>query len=315
MILGIDGGGTKTTAVLFKKDGTFLAQAASGSINTYSNPLTAARENMQQIMDTLHARVVFDRIESAFIGSSALNCAADAQEIRALTDGILEADVIGMDSDLFIALEAMRCDTSCAVAICGTGSMAVGRDAGGNIVCKGGYGYLLGDEGSGYAISLDAIRAAMRSADGSGPKTALEQCLYDFFEIHDPNELIPMVYDPPMRRQDIAAFLPMAASCAAAGDSVACSILKKQAESFAETVKALLLSLSPDCPVGLWGGVFCHVPYFTEQFRNALPDRTIGLLPYPPQLGAVFAAYRQCGIALTEDILARMKSTYPNQGV
>ena len=315
MILGIDGGGTKTTAVLFKKDGTFLAQATAGSINTYSNPLSAARENLQRILDALYARVSFNSIESAFIGSSALNCAADAQEIRTRTDGILEANVIGMDSDLFSALETMRCDASCAVAICGTGSMAVGRDADGNIICKGGYGYLLGDEGSGYAISLEAIRAAMRSADGSGPKTALEQCLYDYFQIHDTNELIGLVYDPPMRRQDIAAFLPVAASCAAAGDNVARTILKKQAESFAETVKALLLSLSSDCPVGLWGGVFCHVPYFTEQFRNALPDRTISLLPYPPQLGAVFAAYRQCGIALTEDILARMKSTYPNQDV
>ncbi|MBQ7547471.1 MAG: hypothetical protein IJT41_10970 [Clostridia bacterium] len=315
MILGIDGGGTKTTAALFETDGTFLSQAEAGSINTHSNALLYARRNLQIIMDSLRADVGKRTIRSAFIGSSALNSVADEDTIRALTSGILDAEMIGMDSDLAIALESMRCDEPCAVAICGTGSMAVGRDAGGLLHCKGGYGYLLGDEGSGYAISVDAIRAGLRSADGSARRTKLEETLFDFFQVSDTNALIDLVYDKPLRRQDLAAFLPVVAECADSGDETACEILRMQAQSFADTVKALLEYLPPDCPIGLWGGVFCHVPYFTACFKECISGHTIGLLPYPPQIGAVFAAFRQCGIRLTDEVLQRIQSSYPNQDV
>lgn len=315
MILGIDGGGTVTAAVLFDRHGTFLAQAAAGSINTCSNPLSAARDNLRQIIGSLREQIPFARADSVFIGSSALNGEADPEALHALTDGILDAARIGMNSDLYIALEAMQTDAPCAVAICGTGSMAVGRDVHRRILHKGGYGYLLGDEGSGYAIALDAVRAALRSADGSGEKTALEMAMYSFFSVRTPDELIPLVYDPPIRRQDLASFLPLAAQCAAGQDNVACGIFRRQAEAFADTVRALLRELPPACPIGLWGGVFRHVPVFKAHFTQCIPDHPIDFLPYPPQIGAAFAAWKQCGIEPTAGMLRRIRETFPEQDV
>ena len=174
VFLGIDGGGTQTTAVLFDENGRFLAQSVSGSINTNSNTIDAVRRNLKNLIQEIGTKAHRSRFTSVFIGSSALNTAATERQLLDLTDGIIEADSIGMDSDLFIALQAMDCPGSCAVAICGTGSMAVGRNKNGQVFCKGGYGHLLGDEGSGYAIALSALRAAIRGSEGSAEKTTLE---------------------------------------------------------------------------------------------------------------------------------------------
>ena len=315
MYLGIDGGGSRTTAALFSGDGTFLCEASAGSINHYSNPLSVVRDNLAQLLREVRRKSGIFQFKSVFIGSSALNGRADEADVCRLTDGIVQADVIGMDSDLFIALEAMCREGVCAAAICGTGSMAVARNADGQILHKGGYGYLLGDEGSGYAIALEAVRRAVRSADGSGEKTALEEAVRAFFQVQNTDELIERFYDPPIRRQDVAAFLPQVNACATEGDACAIRILETQADDFARTVRALLGMLPDDCPLGLWGGVFCHVPRFTERFLRSFPDREAAFLPFPPQLGAVFAAMKQTGVRPTADVLARVKQTYPDRDV
>ena len=315
MFLGIDGGGSRTTAALFDRDGTFLREACAGSINFYSNPLSDVRDNLASLIRDVCRGTGILSFQSVFIGSSALSGRADADTIRRLTDGILRADVIGMDSDLFIALEAACRDGVCAAAICGTGSMAVARDTDGRILHKGGYGYLLGDEGSGYAIALEAVRCALRSADGSGENTTLEDAVRRFFRSPDADALIVRFYDPPIRRQDVAAFLPEVNRCAQSGDACAIRILESQADDFARTVRALLQTLPDDCPLGLWGGVFLHVPRFTARFRQAFDGRDVFLLPYPPQLGAVFAAWKQFGITPTAQMLARVRETYAKRSV
>lgn len=315
MFLGIDGGGSRTTAALFDRDGTFLREASAGSLNYYSNPLSDVRDNLAQLVRDVCRGTGIPSFQSVFIGLSALNGRADDATIRRLTDGILRADVIGMDSDLFIALEAMCREGACAAAICGTGSMAVARDEDGRILHKGGYGYLLGDEGSGYAIALEAVRCALRGADGSGERTALEDAVRAFFQVRDADGLIERFYDPPIRRQDVAAFLPEVGRCAESGDACAIRILESQADDFAHTVRALLQDLPADCPLGLWGGVFRHVPRFTARFLRSFDGRDVSLLPYPPQLGAVFAAWKQAGVRPTAEMLARVRQTYPDRSV
>lgn len=315
MFLGIDGGGSRTTAALFDRDGTFLKEAVTGSLNYYSNPLSDVRDNLASLVRDVRQETGNSPFQSVFIGLSALNGRADDAAVHKLTDGVVQAQTIGMDSDLFIALEAMCTDGPCAAAICGTGSMAVARDADGRILHKGGYGYLLGDEGSGYAIALAAVRSAMRSADGSGDRTALEEAACAFFQVRSEEDWIERFYDPPIRRQDVAAFLPQVARCAADGDVIALQILEAQADDFARTVHALLRTLPDDCPLGLWGGVFRHVPQFTERFCQSFPGRNAAFLPFPPQIGAVFAAWKQSGIPLTAERLARVRKTYSEREV
>ena len=313
MFLGIDGGGSKTTAVLVRENGEFVAQTVVGSINYYSNPLPETQKNLAQIIRDFDFFLRDGKLRAVFIGMSALNERADDAELRRFVGNILPTTCVGMDSDLFIALESMGTDGACAVAVCGTGSMAVGRTSDGRVLHRGGYGYLLGDEGSGYAIALDAVRAAVRAAEHSAPETMLTQAALDHFQVSTIDALIPRFYDPPIRRQDVAAFVPSVCRCADQGDDTAIRILTRQAEAFADTTQALLRELPAGTTLGLWGGIFLHVPLFTRVFQSRIPN-PVSVLPFPPQFGAVLAAWKLCGLPPTPERLVKLTATIRKEG-
>lgn len=287
--LGIDGGGTTTRAVLADENGQAAAAANAGSLNFYSVGMQAARESLQRIMQQIHLPV-----HAAVIGNAALAGPATQAQLQGLCGGILAAEHLGMDSDLFIALETMDTDGPCAVAIAGTGSMAAGRAAAAQpVLHTGGWGWLLGDEGSGFHIAWLALRAALRGHEGSGPPTQLTEALCAQYSVRFPEQLLDIFYDPPKQRREIAAF---AKAVLASGDAVARKIVAGCAADYAKTVLALLRQLPPDTPLGLWGGMFQHSKAYREAFCSAL-GRQAALLPAAPEWGAVRAAKRLAGSA------------------
>lgn len=304
--LGVDGGGSKTTAVAADEYGNIAAVETGGSINYYSNELSATRENMSRIISKIKEETGVESFKGAFIGMSALNGKASDSELSAFADGVINVEKICMDSDLYIALETHLTNDPCAVVISGTGSMVTARDGAGKIRNKGGWGYILGDEGSGYRMSLDAIRAGVRGGEGSARKTSLTEAVLDFYKARDFDELVSIFYDPPISRQAVAAFLPKVRECAENGDETAADIMNNGADDLSKTALALLKDYPCDIPVGLWGGVFQHNPSYTRRFTEILAKNGIEnvfLLRYPPEIGAVFAAYRLCGIDVGKEIL------------
>ena len=187
--LGIDGGGTKTTAVICDENCNFISSFVGESINFNSVGTKTARENLRAIADgvTQGGNI---RPDAVFIGMSAISERADDALTKELCDDIFDCGNITMDSDVFIGIEAMRCDGAAAMVISGTGSMAAGRLADGEIIHTGGWGYILGDEGSGYAMALDAIKAGICASEGSSQPTSLTQAVLDHFKISDMQELI-----------------------------------------------------------------------------------------------------------------------------
>ena len=121
--LGIDGGGSKTTAVVFDENGNFICSACGESINYYSVGLENARLAMTEIINSLSVK----EYTCAFIGMSALNERASAAETERFCSGVIKSELTVMDSDLFVALEAMNAQGECACIISGTGSMVVRR--------------------------------------------------------------------------------------------------------------------------------------------------------------------------------------------
>lgn len=303
--LGIDGGGSKTTAVVFDESGRFIKKAVGESINYYSVGMENARKNMAAIMDELS----FEAYESAFIGMSALNGRADAQTTERFASGVINAKTVTMDSDLYIALEAMACEGECAVVISGTGSMAVLRKANGEIAHAGGWGYILGDEGSGYVIGLDGIKAAIRSAEGFEP-TELLPCCLEHFGINDIYALIDLYYDSGVERKITAAFAKCVFECSEKGDETAQKIIDKQAYELAMTAQKLIRQ-AEGCPVGLWGGIFQHNEIFRVKFASYLDSRgEVSLLELAPEQGAVIAALRSAKINITNEIKTNINETY-----
>ena len=288
--LGIDGGGTTTRAVLADARGSAIAAARAGSLNYLAVGIETARASLQDIMSQ-----IAHPVHAAFIGNAALAGPAPENELHALCGGILEPEYLAMNSDLFIALEAMDTPGPSAVAIAGTGSMAAGRVGEDSpVLHTGGWGWVLGDEGSGFHIAWEGMRAALRGHEGSGPATSLTGELCGHYHVNTPEELLDIFYDPPKEPREIAAF---AWEVLHSGDAVAREIVSRCAASFAQTVKALLAKLPEDTPLGLWGGMFQLSGAYRDAFCAAL-GREANLLPVAPEWGAVRAAMKLCGVDL-----------------
>lgn len=301
--LGVDGGGSKTTAVICDEAGGRISSFVGGGINFNAVGLDAARKNLKETVAGALAGQDLP-LSAAFIGLSALADRADAAITDRLCGGIIPCKNVRMDSDVFIALEAMGVDGACGAVICGTGSMAAGRLADGRVIHTGGWGHLLGDEGSGYALSLDAVKAAIRGAENSGPATALTDAVLSHFHITTIDGLIEIFYDKKLSRSELAAFAPTFFDCVDGGDGVAVGVMRNHARLLADTSAALLRRLPRGAPTGLWGGIFEHYPVFRDAFgaalRNTIPGANISMLPAPPVYGAVRAAMRLDGTEASE---------------
>lgn len=294
--LGIDGGGTKTTAIICDENAQLISRFVGESINYNSVGMDTARKNLKATVDGVLPNDV--KLNAAFIGMSAISERADDEFTKKLCEGIIDCDKITMDSDVYIGLEAMRCDGSAAMVISGTGSMAVGRLPDGEIIHTGGWGYILGDEGSGYAICIDALRAAICGYEGSAEKTLLTDAVKEHYQVNDMLELIDIFYDPPMPRSEIAKLAPIVFKCSE-NDGVADAIIKNHAQLLANTVSALLSQLPEGTPLGLWGGIFENYEKFRNLFSASVnerfPETEINVLEYAPEYGAVFAAIKTDG--------------------
>ena len=146
--IGVDGGGTKTTAAVGDEKGNLLFKVTGKTVNFYGVGMETARENFKEIIDKIKEKAGIERFAGVFIGSSALNGEADEKTVHDFTDGIAEADYIGMNSDVFVALKAMNTDLPHAVVIAGTGSIVAGINGKGEYITRGGWGHIFGDGGS-----------------------------------------------------------------------------------------------------------------------------------------------------------------------
>ncbi len=294
--LGIDGGGTKTTAIICDENSQLISRFVGESINYNSVGMETARKNLKATVDGVLLKDV--KLNAAFIGMSAISERADDEFTKKLCEGIIDCDKITMDSDVYIGLEAMRCDGAAAMVISGTGSMAVGRLPDGEIIHTGGWGYILGDEGSGYAICIDALRAAICGYEGSAEKTLLTDAVKEHYQVDDMLQLIDIFYDPPMPRSEIAKLAPVIFKCAET-DDVANAIIANHAQLLANTVSALLAQMPEGTPLGLWGGIFENYEKFRNLFsatvNERFPETKINVLEYAPEYGAVFAAIKSDG--------------------
>ncbi len=293
--LGIDGGGTKTTCLVCDERMNEIFRTVGSSINFYSEGLIAARKNMSEMLDLIKESTGISRFDGVCIGSSALFGRADEKTISDFCDGVFDCENIVMDSDLFIALKATgRRNT--AVVIAGTGSMAAGFDSKGEIITRGGYGYILGDEGSGYRIALDGIRAAVRSLDNTGEYTVLGEKLLEFAGVGCKEELVESFYSPEKDRKTLAGFSVCVSDAAENGDETALGILCYQARLLSETVLSLIKEM-PSVPfAGLYGGVFQHCDIFKRYFTELIKAECSGvaLLEREPAYGACIAAKELC---------------------
>ena len=310
LILGVDGGGTKTVAWIAPADDSqnVLGRGVSGPSNWQVVGEEAAKDHLRRAIEASRADSGLPRRQfaAACIGLAGADREADQKMIRQWAVQQRLTDRLLVVNDALPVLYAAT-GSGCGVAlISGTGSFALGRREDGATVRVGGWGYLLGDEGSAYAIALDGLRAAAKSADGRGPATNLLESLLAALGRKRPEDLIPATYDAAMTRSRIAALCPLVFKSQQSGDSVADQIIANAANCLAQMVAAVAarLQYTPDSfPLALAGGVLLHHRELRNRLQSALRNLRVSADPVvaipEPVRGALVMSQRAASRAVS----------------
>jgi glucosamine kinase len=322
LFLSVDGGQSTTLAVLWDVGGRVLGAGQGGPSNHLDEP--GGRE---RLAGSLRASIL-----GAFAASHrpvsplrAACCGMTGGErfVAEALVGIVPIERLQVEYDFVTALAGALAGEPGVILIAGTGSIAFGMDAAGRRVRVGGWGYLLGDEGSGYDLGRQAFAAAARAEDGRGPETALLEAVVAHFGRACLWDVRQAIYAGEITRPEIAGLARVVSACAVGGDVVARRLLARAGEELAEAAAAVLRRLDmSDVPamVSGVGGVFRA----GLALRKPLLARLAALAPlarwqealYPPIVGGALLALRAAGVnvdAAVREELARAGQAFSDK--
>jgi N-acetylglucosamine kinase-like BadF-type ATPase len=302
--LGIDAGGSKTTAVIADEK-SVLGRATSGASNMTRVGEEQARVAIQKaVLDACTiAKISPPQIQYTSIGASGGGRPAVSDALR----GIL-AEVVGgaieIVGDTLITLDAAFPGEAGIIVIAGTGSIAFGRNARRETARAGGWGYAISDEGSGYWIGRAAVSALFRAFDERA-ETALTQLVFSNWNVTDINQLVPLANANPA--PNFAALFPIVVTAADQGDATARLILTQAGHELARqarTVASRLFVAGDAVRLAMSGGVFTNSAMVRQAFSSSFQaqEETVTILPQPvdPAHGALARARSMAKAAIVE---------------
>ncbi|HET8550198.1 MAG TPA: BadF/BadG/BcrA/BcrD ATPase family protein [Bryobacteraceae bacterium] len=300
--LGIDGGQSSTTAMIGDAAGRVIGFGSGGPCNH-----VRAAEGRTKFLKAIGAcvnaacaeagvnaaEIRFECVCAGFSGGPA--------DKRELLGELLQPKRIEVTDDAVIALAGANAGEPAVVTIAGTGSISLGRNRQGRLARAGGWGYLFGDEGGGFDITRQALRAALRHEEGWGPETRLRDTLLGETGCADVNDLMHRMYTTEFPRPRIAAMARLVDDAAMAGDVIARSILLNAAQELATytaAVRVQIFEAGEPVFVACIGGVF-RSALLLERFRMLVEleeGSSVGRPRYGPAAGALIEAYRAAGL-------------------
>ncbi len=287
VVLGLDIGGSKTQA-LRAEDGIIVQEAIAGSANVASVGSGEAGRQLDVILERLGA----DDIRAVCAGAAGVDTPAGEAQLRDLLAKRLPNARIRVVHDSQLILAASGVVDGIAV-ISGTGSVAWGRRAGQH-ARAGGWGYLLGDEGSGYWVAREAVRRTLARIDRGEPADRLGQQLAADCGLQATEQLLDHFYAQPDRRY-WAGRARVVFELANSGDPVSTQIVESAAAALTELAVAVAGRLDSTGPVVLAGGLAVHQPTLQTIVRRRLAERRLNdvrILIVDPVRGAVQLAQR-----------------------
>jgi N-acetylglucosamine kinase-like BadF-type ATPase len=298
-VLGIDAGGTKTVCLLADEHGQVLAEARRGGANLQAAGELEVEKVLHDVME--EALGNRDIVPNAIcLGIAGVDRPDDSAVVRAIMRRIGYKARVLVVNDALVALEAGAPGQPGVVVISGTGSISYGRNAAGEAARSGGWGYVLGDEGSGYWIGRAALRAVLRESDRRGPKTALSSLLLQHFGVAQAQGLIHEVYHTNLKPSAIGSLAQCVQAAFSQGDAVAIGILRGAAdelEASALSVARRLDLVGRPFSFILAGGIFRAVPWLEQEMGRRLPvmspQSSVRLLDREPATGAVALALQE----------------------
>ncbi len=257
-IIGVDGGGTKTLALLADLDGNILARGLSGPSNYNAVGVAAACAALE---DAIHAarKNQHGELSALCLGLAGAGRTEDIERFQQWAQNMFPHTMVKVVNDAEILL-AMSPLTGPAIAlVCGTGSIVYGRTDSGALIRAGGWGYLFGDEGSGYSIGEAALRAVMQSYDGRGASTLLTDLILTKRELISPPDLIRSIYGAASPRMEVASLSKLVEQAAGQNDAVAISILEDAAGELVKAIAAIYPKIGTSTfPLIITGGTILN---------------------------------------------------------
>jgi N-acetylglucosamine kinase-like BadF-type ATPase len=301
LVLGIDGGQTSTRAAVADLQGRVLARAQAGPWDDLSTEekRQRCRGVLEELLRQIGAQLPLEPIRYAALGLTGAQRGSPLVEawMRELLPGLVSLAIHHDTQSNFRGADPYG--NPGVLVIAGGGSIAWGFDGVGQEAFAGGYGYLLGDVGSGYELGRQAVRAVLEASQRLAPATHLTQALLAHLSLNQPWDLRMAFYDGRLERQQVAGLLPVVTRVAGEGDRVAQRILREGGAALAGLAGAVMRQL------GFWnpavyptGGVF-RVGLLREAVMQALawlaPRAVVRLPRLEPLGGALVLALERAG--------------------
>lgn len=300
-LVGIDGGGTKTDCAIADLSGKIIRESSGRPSNFLVVGVEEAVENIFALIEeNLFAlEGDFADVKQIVIGVAGAGREEDA---ALLEKGFKDyADQEGIHfkgvkvlSDAHIALEGAFPASAGCILIAGTGSILFGKDEGGNIHRVGGFGRLIGDEGSGYSIGRKALNAVSKASDGRGEATMISELLDAKMNSGTSKNIINKVYN---EKLDVASVAKTVIEAAAEGDLIAEDILDEEADELVLHVRSLIDKIQTNkFSVAFSGSLIDNKNFYSDlvkrKIKSNLPNVKVIQPAFPPLGGAILFAKR-----------------------
>lgn len=310
-VVGIDGGGTKTTAMVADTSGNVLAEDTKGPSNFQIIGIDQATDVLFSCVEECckEAGATLPEVAALVAGLTGAGRPSDQERVKSALAARFKGSKLPLpsliiESDARIALEGAFKGAGGIILIAGTGSIALGKIPEGKTLRVGGWGRILGDEGSGYAIGLQGLNCVTRELDGRGRKTFLTGLLADQFGLRDQEAIIREVY---RNNFDIASLAPLIIKAAEQHDQESERILNRAAFELTEHVRALTFALEQatrgprqKIPLSFVGSLLTQESIFMRIVKHkiefSIPQITVVKPQAPPVYGAVLMACTLKGV-------------------
>jgi len=261
LYLGVDGGGTKSQAILLSEEKRAIGEGLSGASNPLRVGVETAVSNIFQAIDAACDAANKSRgdIVSATFGLAGVRRVDLRQRVRERLAQKLGIKLVEVVTDAEIALYGTTLGNAGVVVIAGTGSICYGRNEAGETAIAGGWGPIAGDEGGGATIARRGLQAIAKASDGRGKLTKLSEAGVDYFRTSTPENLLVAIYSPQMDNAKIAGFARLVVETARKGDKIAIEILNESGLELGLAVNAVIKKLNLETkriPIGYVGSIF-----------------------------------------------------------
>ena len=295
-IIGIDGGGTKTQCAIADINGEIIYECTGGASNFISIGTEKVSQTILNLIDDCRKElnINFSDIQIVVLGTTGAGRRVDAERMeKAFNDYAANKNItfdhFHVESDARIALEGAFSGKPGCILISGTGSIIFAKSPDGKIHRAGGFGKLIGDEGSGFAIGRKGLAAASKQLDERGVHTQIAKLIREKFSIDSPEKLITEVY---RNNLDIASAAPLVLDAAEQGDSAALKIIDEESDELLLHISAMVKNFKTgEINIAFIGSLISTENIFSRTLKKKIimryPEVKVRKPEHPPAAGAI----------------------------